>query len=67
MVKEGSFVDSNNILDLVVTTELNRIGYVSVLAPFPKCRHCPVPFEYVLQTCNIATDDNENEAVKKHL
>ena len=33
-VKEGTFVDSNNILDLVLTTELDSIGDVSVLEPF---------------------------------
>ena len=46
-VKKGTFVDSNNILDLVFATELDRTGDVSVLEPFPKCHHCPVVFEYV--------------------
>ena len=48
-VEEGTFVDSDNILDLVLTTQRNRVGDVSVLAPFHRCHHCLVVFEYVLQ------------------
>ena len=61
-VKEGTFVDSNNILDLALTTELDRIEDVSVLEPFPRCHHCPVVFEYDLQ---FADDDDEVE--EKHM
>ena len=62
-VKKGTFVDSNNILDLALTTELDRIGDVSVLEPFPRCHHCPVVLEHVLQS----TDDNDDEAAEKYL
>ena len=62
-VKEGTFIDSNNILDLVLTTEWDRIGDVLVLEPFPRCHHCPVVCEYVLQF----TGDNEDEVVEKRL
>ena len=63
-VKDATFVDSNNILNLVLT-ELDRIGDVSVLEPFPICHHCPVVvLEYVLQ---FTDDDNEDEAVEKYL
>ena len=48
-VEEGTFVDSSNVLDLVLTTERDRVGDVSVLAPFPRCHHCPVIFQYVFQ------------------
>ena len=34
-----------------------------MLEPFPRCHHCPVVLEYVLQF----TDDSENEAVEKCL
>ena len=47
-VKKCTFVDSNNIFNIVLTTELNRIGDVTMLEPFPRCHHCPVVFEYVL-------------------
>ena len=49
-VRESTFVSSGNILDLVLTTEEDRIGEVSVLPPFPHCQHSPVYFEYVFQT-----------------
>ena len=48
-VKEGTFVDSNNILDLILSTEADRVGEVRVLEPFPRCHHCPVVCEYILQ------------------
>ena len=35
--------------DLVLSTESDRVGEVCVLEPFPKCHHCVVVFEYVLQ------------------
>ena len=47
----------------MLTTELDRIGDVSVLEPFPRCHHCPVVYQYVLQF----SDDNEDEVVVKHL
>ena len=61
-VKESTFVASNNILDLVLTKELDRIADVSGLAPFPRCHHCPVILEYVLQFT-----DYKDEAVEKYL
>ena len=60
-VKEYTFVDSDNILDLVLTIELNRIGDVSVLEHFPRCHHCPVVLEHVLQF----TGDEDNVEEKR--
>ena len=62
-VKKGTFVGSNNIVDLVFTTELDRIGDVSVFEPFPRCHHCPVVCEYVLQF----TGDNKDGVTGKLL
>ena len=45
----------------MLTIELDRIGDVSVLEPFPRCHHCPVVCECVLQF----TDNNEDEVFKK--
>ena len=45
----------------MLTTELDRIGDVSVLEPFPRCHNCSVVCEYVLQF----TGDNEDEVVGK--
>ena len=47
----------------MLTTELDRIGDVSVLEPFPRCHHCPVVCEYVLQF----SGGNEDEVVAKRL
>ena len=52
--KEDSFVDFDNILDLVFSTESDRVGEVWVREAFPKCHHCPVVFEYILEF-DIAT------------
>ena len=55
-VKEGTFVDSGNFLDLVLTTEDDCVGDVQVLPPFPRCHHCPVVFQYFLQYDNLAAE-----------
>ena len=62
-VRESTFVDSTNILDLMLTTEFDRIRAVSVLEPYPRCHHCPIVCEYVLQL----TGDKEEEVVEKRL
>lgn len=41
-----TFVPSGNILDLVITTEDDRIGNVHSLCPFPGCGHVPIIFNY---------------------
>ena len=51
-------MDSNNILDLVLTTEADRVGNICVLEPFPECHHYPVTFEYVTQF----NDEDANES-----
>ena len=48
-VKEATFPSSGNILDLVLTTEDDRVGEVLVGAPLPGCDHCTVSCEYVFQ------------------
>jgi hypothetical protein len=45
-VHDPTFLQSGNILDIVLTTEDDRVGDVEVLAPFPHCGHCPVYFTY---------------------
>ena len=41
-----------------------RVGDVCVLEPFPRCYHCPVNFEYILQFAqeNLG-DSNENNLI----
>ena len=57
-VEEGAFVDSAIVLDLVLTTEMDRVD-VFVLASFPRCHHCPVVFEYVFQFDNNDSINSE--------
>ena len=45
-VKSPTFIRSDNILDLVLTSEGDRLGEVSVLPPLPGCGHCPLIFNY---------------------
>ena len=58
--RESTFVDFNNILDLVLTTEAKRGGHICVLEPFPKCHYCPITFEYVMQF----VDEDANEGAR---
>ena len=48
-VLEPTFPRSGNILDLVLTTENDRVGDVVVDPPLPKCDHCAVAIRYIFQ------------------
>ena len=50
-VLEPTFSRSGDILDIVLTTEHDRIGNVVVDYPMPACDHCPVVFDYVFGEC----------------
>ena len=41
-VRFGTFFPSGNTLDLILTTDDDRIGEVFSVPPFPGCHHCPV-------------------------
>ena len=43
------FLRSGNILDLVFTLTINRIGDVNIHCPFPHCGHCPIVFDYIYE------------------
>ena len=45
-VHESTYPRSGNILDLVLTSEPDRIGMIEVLPPLPGCDHSPTAFEY---------------------
>ena len=44
-VIEPTFLSSSNILDLILTSESDRIGDIQVLPPFPNCSHSPTLFK----------------------
>ena len=46
-VSEPTFPRSGNTLDLVLTSEWDRIGSVIVQPPLPACDHVPVVFDYI--------------------
>ena len=46
-VSESTFVPSGNILDLVFSSEPDRIASVTCLPPLPGCGHTPISFSYV--------------------
>ena len=49
-VLEPTFLRSGNILDLILTSEPDRIIGTEVLPPFPNCGHSPVKCNYILST-----------------
>lgn len=45
-IEEATFVSSDNTLDLFLTSELDRVGSVEILACFPRCKHSPMVCSY---------------------
>ena len=56
-VTEPTFPSSGNTLDLLLTSDEDRLGNVVVHHPLPACDHCPVLFDYVFQG-DIVNDDD---------
>ena len=46
-VTEPTYPRSGNTLDLILTSENDRIGKVAIEPPMPACDHCPVIFDYI--------------------
>ena len=57
-VTQPTYPRSGNILDLVLTTEPDRIGRIDISAPLPRCDHCPTSCVYVFHevTANITPE-----------
>ena len=51
-VKEATYPLSGNILDLILTTDSDRIGAVYVLPPIPGSDHCPTLCDYLFDHFN---------------
>ena len=49
-VTEPTFISSSNILDLVLSTESDRITNLNIFPPFPNCGHVIVTIDYVFQS-----------------
>ena len=54
-VTEPTFPKSGNTLDLVLTSEPDRIGAIEVLPPLPGCDHCAISFDYVFEISDSST------------
>ena len=46
-IREPTYPRSSNTLDLILTSDLDRVGHVAVLPPLPGCDHCPTLIDYV--------------------
>lgn len=52
-VKQPTFLCSDHILDLIFTTEHDRISNLTLLDPLPGCDHFPIIFDYLF--CSSAS------------
>ena len=55
-VKCGTFFPSGNTLDLVLTSEEDRVYDVECAPPLPGCYHCPVLFRIIFQYCETSEE-----------
>ena len=56
-ITQPTFPRSGNTLDLLLTTEIDRVGEVLIEPPLPACDHCPIVFDYVFETLNASGSD----------
>ena len=59
-VTDPTFPRSGNILDLILTSEADRVGQVHVLDPLPGGDHCPTMFEYIFSGHSHVSDPQNN-------
>ena len=62
-VRDGTFLYSDNILDLVFSSELDRVCDLKLLPPLPSCGHLIVVFDYLFQYLSseqVLTGVNKN-------
>ena len=64
-VNTPTYVHSGNILDLILTTDNDRVGEVEVLGNFPHCGHCPIKLQYYFQ-CNVNIQSNRQVKYSWH-
>ena len=65
-VTEPTFPRSGNTLDLVLTSEQDRISSIRVEPPLPGCDHCPVVFHYVFQVDAPHLNDGQRPGGAEH-
>ena len=57
-VRDPTFISSGNVLDLVLTTEYDRIMNINTLPPFPHCGHTLISFTYIFQNTHHTPNSN---------
>ena len=57
-VLQPTFLPSDSTLDLFLTSELDRVEGLTVYAPFPKCGHSLVVYDYHLFMFESDLDTN---------
>ena len=65
-VHESTYPRSGNTLDLVLTSESDRIGMIEVLPPLPGCDHSPTAFEYAFALNHVPTPDQLPNSLLQH-
>ena len=58
-VDQPTYVPSGNVLDLILTSDVNVVGNIEIFPPLPNCHHCPVVFEYFCNSVLIQDDVSE--------
>ena len=48
-----TFPRSGNTLDLLLSTEPDHVGDISVEPPFPGSDHCPIVYDYIFEVQNV--------------
>ena len=57
-VTESMYIRSGNILHLVFTSAIDRIGNVNIHCTFSHCRYCPIVLDYVFDFSHELTPKN---------
>jgi len=63
LVREPTFIRSGNVLDLVLSSERDRVQNVVLCPPFPHCGHVLVMFDYLFQGESTNNDPNHERPV----
>ena len=64
-VREPTFPRSSNILDLILTSDTDRVGQISVPPPLPGCDHCPTLLDYVFSYSDIPDEPSDGATYRR--
>lgn len=56
-IKQPTFLHSDNILDLIFTSESDRIANITFFDPFPGCDHFPITFDYLFNRSSTSVNN----------